>query len=289
MLAAERGASVMTRKAYSSDLASAAAFMAQRGGSLLSAKAKDWQTWQQAQSHLSPRTVARRLSCARAFYRFLVSENDRPDDPTRLLTRPHAGRDLPVVPSEVDMLRLIEVAAQDTSPSHERLLAFLEVTYATGMRISEVLALRADILVKIPAWLHVRGKGGRERRVPLTESAKTALQAYGAARKKSEVAASPWLFPGRGGKALTRQRMFQLLRDLARRAGMDPSGISPHSLRHACATHLLDHGVDLRSVQHLLGHADIATTQIYTHVTTRRLSQALAEHHPLAHKAPKSA
>jgi integrase/recombinase XerD len=183
---------------------------------------------------------------------------------------------------------LLDAARRRDTPDRRRLVALLEVAYATGLRVSELVGLPSSALAHDDRLLLVRGKGGRERLVPLNDAARAALAAYLEVRSRYLVGgrASPWLFPSRAGSGhLTRHRFAQLLKALAVEAGIDPHKVSPHVLRHAFASHLLDHGADLRSLQQMLGHADISTTQIYTHVLSRRLTQLVGSHHPLAQPA----
>ncbi len=288
MLAGERGAARNTLEAYRRDLEDLAGHLRAHGGGLRDADAAALRGYLKAiaDSGLSPRTAARRLSALRQFYRFLFSEGFRADDPTDPLDAPRRGRPLPKILTEPEVDRLLATARQDDSPAGLRLTALLEVLYATGLRVSELVALPLGAAKRDARLLTVRGKGGRERMVPLGEPARAALAAYLAVRK-TFVAANvrqAWLFPSTRSKSghLTRDRVGQLLKQLAMDAGLDPAKVSPHVLRHAFATHLLAHGADLRSVQQMLGHADISTTQIYTHVLDERLKTLVSEHHPLA-------
>jgi integrase/recombinase XerD len=291
MLAAERGAAANTLDAYRRDLDH---FAAQLDGS-----APQQATTEQIRGYLaalaadglSARTTARRLSALRQFFRFLLSEGDRPDDPSAAIDGPRRARPLPKVLSESEVDRLIATARERDGPEGLRLLAMLELLYATGLRVTELVSLPLSAVAGDPAVLLVRGKGERERLVPLGAPARAALDAYKAARAHflpkdkdrgtGKGAAERWLFPSRRGH-LTRHRFAQLLKRLAGDAGIDPDKVSPHVLRHAFASHLLDRGADLRSVQQMLGHADIATTQIYTHVVSGRLARLVQQHHPLA-------
>jgi integrase/recombinase XerD len=296
MLAAERGAARLTVSAYRTDLEEVASVLAARGVALESAGSASLRDYVGAMTtrSLAPRTVARRLSALRQFYRFLISDGSRADDPTSDLDPPRLGRPLPKILSrnEVDML----IAAGSDWPGAEgmRLRVIVELLYATGLRISELVGLPLVAVRRDPRFLVVRGKGGKERIVPLNEPARQALADYleiRAAFVPQTLAGSPkaerWLFPSRGGDGhLTRQRCGQLLKELALKAGIDPARLSPHVLRHAFASHLLDGGADLRSVQQMLGHADIATTQIYTHVQGERLRLLVETAHPLARRSP---
>jgi len=286
MLGGERAAAENTRLAYLHDLGTLAGFVAPRGESLETAGADDlraYLAWLAGQQ-LSPRTVARRLSAFRQFYRFLFSEGARSDDPTEPLDGPRQGRSLPQVLSENEVDALLTAARARQGGAGVRLTAMLELLYATGLRVSELVALPVQAVQRDPRMLIVRGKGGRERMVPLSEPARTAIGDWLPVRagwlgRRPNV----YLFPARQGDAhLTRAAFAQQLKKLADEAQVNPAKVSPHTLRHAFATHLLEHGADLRSVQQMLGHADISTTQIYTHVLDARLKTLVGEHHPLA-------
>ena len=228
---------------------------------------------------LKPRTAARRLSALRQFHRFLLREGLRTDDPTQLLDSPKLPAVLPKYLSEAEVDALL--AAATRVPGRPGVVAHtaLEILYATGMRITELLTLPRTALTGDAALLMIKGKGGKERMVPLSDAAKDAATALAALSDKR----IRWLFPGRDpGAPLTRQAFFLLLKRVALEAGIDPARVSPHVLRHSFASHLLARGADLRSLQMLLGHADIATTQIYTHVLSERLRKLVEEHHPLA-------
>jgi integrase/recombinase XerD len=289
MLAAERGAADNTRQAYQRDLAGLAAFLERRTQSLEAATSEDLRAYLAAlgDTHLAPRTVARRLSALRQFYRFLVIEGLRDDDPAAPLDSPRQGRSLPKVLSEAEVDRLLAAARGRSGAEGARLLALVELLYATGLRISELVRLPLAAVARDREVLIVRGKGGRERLVPLSGPARAAVQAYREVRGRFLAGEenSPWLFASRGrGGHLTRHRVAQLLKELALEADLDPARVSPHVLRHAFASHLLDHGADLRAVQKMLGHADISTTQIYTHVLDERLRRLVQERHPLARR-----
>jgi len=301
MLVAERGAAKNTREAYEHDLADAGQWLKKRGIALEEAGTEDLRGYL---AHLQVgdgmphaaalRTVARRLSALRQFYRFLVSEGRRTDDPAGAIDSPKQGRALPKVLGEEEVRRLIETAQRRGGPDGIRLVALLEILYATGLRVSELVGLPLTAFDRDGRYLVVMGKGGKERMVPLSDPARKALEAYLPHRKAfmvpgREAIQKDFLFPSRISEEghLTRQRFAQLLKELAIHAGIDPHKVSPHVLRHAFATHLLDHGADLRAVQKMLGHADIATTQIYTHVVTDRLRKVVNEHHPLARTPEK--
>jgi integrase/recombinase XerD len=216
-----------------------------------------------------------------------MSDGIRKDDPTASLDGPRQGRRLPKLLSEAEVTALITTAAEDQSPEGLRLSAILELFYASGLRVSELVALPFGAVARGEPFMTVRGKGGKERLVPIGGGARTALDAYLAVRPQFLQPGKParWLFPSRAAEGhLTRNRCGQLLKALALKAGVDPAKLSPHVLRHAFATHLLAHGADLRSVQQMLGHADIATTEIYTHVDVERLTRLVTTAHPLARR-----
>jgi integrase/recombinase XerD len=294
MLAAERGAARLTLTAYRNDLTDLARFLAARGTALEDADAAAVHDYLAAATtrRLAPRTLARHLSAMRQFFRFLVSDGARGDDPTAGLDTPRLGRPLPKILSEAEVERLIEAAAAWPDDEGIRLRCLLELLYATGLRVSELIGLPLAAAQRDPQFFLVRGKGGKERVVPLSAPARQALAAYLECRPRflpqrhqPDARTARWLFPSRGEAGhLTRQRCGQLLKELALAAGLDPQKLSPHVLRHAFASHLLDHGADLRSVQQMLGHADIATTQIYTHVQSARLRRLVETAHPLAQR-----
>jgi integrase/recombinase XerD len=292
MLAAERGAARLTLAAYRADLIALSAFLARRGVSIEQADAAALHDFIAAMTakELAPRTLARRLSATRQFFRFLVSDGARTDDPTVDLDPPRLGRPLPKILAEAEVERLIATAATWPGAEGARLRVLLELLYGAGLRVSELVGLPLAAAQRDPRFLMVRGKGGKERVVPLSPPARRALAAHLECRGEflpegNAARASRWLFPSRGAEGhLTRQRCGQLLKELALAAGLDPGRLSPHVLRHAFASHLLDHGADLRSVQQMLGHADIATTQIYTHVQSERLRRLVETAHPLARR-----
>jgi integrase/recombinase XerD len=283
MLAAERGAAHNTLLAYRADLDDFAAFAAARGQLPAACDATVLQAYMAGlhRAGLAARTASRRLSALRQFHRFLLREGVRSDDPTALLDAPRLPRTLPKYLSEPEVDALLEAAKR--LPGHRSALAraALEILYATGLRVSELLALPRSALAGDATVLLIRGKGGKERIVPLSDAAKDAAAALVAQQDKG----ARHLFPGRDSRrALTRQAFFLLLKEVALVAGLDPARVSPHVLRHSFASHLLAHGADLRSLQLLLGHADIATTQIYTHVLAERLQRLVEAHHPLARR-----
>ncbi|MBA4804702.1 MAG: tyrosine recombinase [Brevundimonas sp.] len=285
MMAVERAASPHTLAAYGRDLADAEAGVA---GGLMAADESVIEAWYAGLGArgLSPATQARRRAAVRQFYRFVLGEGWRSDDPSRRLDAPKQGRSLPKSLSREEIERLLAAAAARDGAAGLRLVALVELAYASGLRVSELLALKVEAVRRDPAYLIVRGKGGKERLAPLNASARAATKAWLAARdaaRRPEAPDSPWLFPSPAGRAhLTPRRFAQLLDQAAIDAGVDPARVSPHVLRHAFATHLLEGGADLRVVQTLLGHADIGTTQIYTHVAVDRLTQTVREKHPLA-------
>jgi integrase/recombinase XerD len=278
MLAAERGAARNTLLAYETDLLAFAAFAKHRGQSATAADADTLRAFL-AGLHAdgqAARTTARKLSALRQFHRFLLREGIRTDDPTSLLDAPKLPATLPKYLSESEVDSLLAAAAIAPEPA----LAALEILYATGMRVSEVLSLPRRALSRDAAMLVIRGKGGKDRLVPLSDAARDAAIAMVGPDRKD---APPFLFPSRDRRsAMTRQGFAIMLKRVALDAGLDPARVSPHVLRHSFATHMLARGADLRSLQMLLGHADIATTQIYTHVLAERLQRLVEQHHPLA-------
>jgi integrase/recombinase XerD len=300
MMSAERGASQNTLAAYRRDIMEFAASSARSRTSLKEATRTHVRSFLEAlaAANLKTSSQARKLSALRRFYGFLYAEGIRRDDPCGAVEAPRLSRPLPKVLSAAEALKLIE-AARGESPDDAdsaRLLCIVEMLYASGLRVSELVTLPLSSLRKNERFVHVRGKGGRERLAPLGAAAHDALQIYLSVRdeflprdiKKLPVAGR-FLFPSRGREGhLTRRRCHQLLKGLAVKAGLDPSRLSPHVLRHAFATHLVEGGADLRSVQTLLGHADIATTQIYTHVAGDRLRRTVESAHPLARTRARS-
>lgn len=284
MMAVERDASPHTLSAYGRDLADAEAHI----GDLMRADEESVERWFSGLSRrgLSAATAARRRASVRQFYRFVLAEGWRADDPSRRLEAPRTGRALPRVLSPQEVERILAAAGRRDPAGGVRLLALIELAYASGLRVSELLSLKADAVRRDPDHLIVRGKGDRERLAPLNASARAAVAAWLRLRdgaRRPEVPDSPWLFPSHGASGrLTPRRFAQLLDEAAGEAGVDPARVSPHVLRHAFATHLLEGGADLRVVQTLLGHADIGSTQIYTHVAGTRLAEVVRTHHPLA-------
>jgi integrase/recombinase XerD len=284
MLAAERGAAQNTLDAYKRDLDDAEKFLS---APLAGATADDLRRYfaRLARAGRAPSTAARRRSALRQFFRFLYAEGLRGDDPTAGIDAPRRARRLPKLVAEDEMGRLLAAARDVPGVDGLRLTAMLELLYGGGLRISELVTLPFPPTADRQDFLLVRGKGGKERLVPLSPPAVAALGAWVVVRPKG----SRFLFPSRGKEGhLTRRRVGQQLKELAVRAGVDPKRLSPHVLRHAFATHLLAHGADLRAVQRMLGHADIATTQIYTHVLDERLTALVRDKHPLARRRPRT-
>lgn len=292
MLAAERAAARNTLEAYRRDIADFAVFLAGRGRAVDAASTEDVRAYldRLAGQRLSTATAARRLSALRQFHRFLYSDGFRADDPCLPIEGPRRDRPLPKILSEEEVGRLLEAARAEQTPDGLRRACLMEVLYASGLRVSELVGLPLAAARGDPRLLLVRGKGNRERIVPLSEPARAALTAYLEVRPAflRKGADSPFLFPSRSSEGhLTRHRFAQILQELAARVGIAPHRLSPHTLRHAFATHLVAHGADLRSVQQMLGHADISTTQIYTHVLEERLKRIVSDHHPLARRGPR--
>ncbi|MEE8658714.1 Tyrosine recombinase XerC [Acetobacteraceae bacterium EV16G] len=288
MLAAERNAALQTRAAYETDLRHFTSFMASQGlnaeDAVMQAESGLVEAYMQSlgKDGLSARTAARRLACLRQFFQFCVRESWRKDDPTAKIESPSLGLVLPKFLTEAEIERLLEAGTRGHEDPRRNLVsrAALELLYSAGLRISELLNLPARIALSESTMIPIRGKGGRERLIPISEKARDsilALQAHDAALR------SKWLFPGRDPQRhLTRQGFDKILHQCALHAGIDPARLSPHVLRHSFATHLLERGADLRALQTLLGHADIATTQLYTHVLQARLQALVETHHPLA-------
>jgi integrase/recombinase XerD len=276
MMAAEAGASKHTLAAYRNDLERGAEAL----GSLDAASSVDVARLGEKWAELAPSTVARRSAALRRFYGFLVDEGLRRDDPSSALPQPRFERPLPRILDEEEVRRMFE-AAEDRAASGEaaavRNLALLELLYGSGLRASELVSLPRGAVRPGQPFLMVRGKGSKERLVPISTRAQGAVQHW----LEHVASSAPWLFPS-GKSHLSRVRLFQIVRTMAADAGIAPDRVSPHVLRHAFATHLLSGGADLRVLQSLLGHADIATTQIYTHVDSARLVELVNARHPLA-------
>jgi len=297
MLAAERGAAANTLEAYRRDLEDFSGDLREQGGAIAAAGSDDVRGYLGRLSGrgFSAASVARRLSAIRQLYRFLYAEGNRKDDPAAAIEGPKRGRPLPKVLSIGHVDQLLACAREGLKAERPisgrlralRLACLLEVLYATGLRVSELVALPASAARRDERMLIVRGKGNKERLVPLNESAKQAMRDYLALREQAGAkgnakTGSKWLFPSFGESGhLTRQHFARDLKELAAAAGLKSAQVSPHVLRHAFASHLLQNGADLRSVQTLLGHADISTTQIYTHVLEERLKSLVRDLHPL--------
>ncbi|MGF1445441.1 MAG: tyrosine recombinase [Pikeienuella sp.] len=290
-LAAERGARPNTLSAYARDLADFAAFLAARGTDLAGADRAAIESYLaalEAQGR-APSTRARRLSAIRQLYRFAWSEGWRTDDPAARIASPAPRRAAPEVLSEDEVERLLASARaglEQRKPAGRalRLTAIVELLYATGLRVGEAVALPRAAVAGDARLLLIRGKGGRDRLVPLGEPARAAIATWLEHLLTQPPRPGPWLFPGgrEGSGHLSRVAVWQQLKSLAAAAGISPARVTPHGLRHAFATHLLQRGADLRTIQELLGHADLSTTEIYTHVLDARLAALVAEHHPMA-------
>lgn len=297
MMSAERGAAKNTLISYEKDLEELRSFLTGRGVSMTSAASADLQAFlgHMAKEGYKASSQARRLSAIRQFYKFLYAENIRGDDPSGILDAPKKGRALPKTLSEEETDRLLARAAEEAGTEGDdrlvrlRMLALIELCYATGMRVSEVVSLPATVLGEEGRFLVIRGKGAKERLVPLTKAAIAAVAAYGRELQASHGDKQfRHLFPADSATGyLPRQVFARDLKSLGARAGLRADKLSPHVIRHAFASHLLANGADLRVVQELLGHSDIATTQIYTHVLDAKLRQLVETHHPLA-KAAKN-
>lgn len=297
MIAAERGAAANTLEAYRRDLEDFSSFLASRNTTIVEARSNDVSAYLRAlaEQGMAASSRARRLSALRQLYRFLLAEGRIAEDPVHGIQGPKIGQPLPKTLSVAEVDKLIATARDRIAGTTGReryaalrLYCLIEMLYATGMRVSELVSLPRSVLQGDPRVLTIKGKGGRERLVPLNAAARAALDRYLEVGRHDEDGLAPmlktrWLFPSRSAEGhLTRQRLAQELKELALEAGLDPRRVSPHVLRHAFASHLLDRGADLRAVQLLLGHADISTTQIYTHVLEERLRRLVLEHHPLA-------
>lgn len=290
-MTAERGAAVNTIAAYERDLLAYGEFLRARGCAAERATSDDIRRYLASFDAVAASTAARRLSSIRQFHRFLHIDGIRPDDPTAVIDSPRQRRPLPKILGEDDVVALLNAARGQKGPDGLRLTAMLELLYATGLRVSELVGLPLSACARDREFLIVQGKGNKERMVPLNDAACDAVDAYRRVRKRHLAGGreSRWLFPSRGALGhITRQRLGQMLKALALAANLDPGRVSPHVLRHAFASHLLANGVDLRGVQKLLGHADISTTQIYTHVVDARLRALVDRAHPLAMAARRA-
>lgn len=300
-LATERNAAQNTIFAYQRDLADITKYLEAQNTTIDKARTDDLRQYLSNLSKLpnkglrgsnvAVRTIARRLSAMRQYYQYLIGENLRKDDPTSTIDSPKQVRTLPKILTEDQVNHLIQTAAKKKGHDGKRLIALLEVLYATGLRVSELVGLPVSAISTDRRSIIIKGKGGKERAMPLSEPARRALNSYLDVHQTfilpaREAVQKKWLFPSRTSEKghLTRQRFAQILKDLGDDAGMEVGMVSPHILRHAFATHMLTRGADLRSVQKMLGHADIATTQIYTHLLSDKLKDMVKEHHPLAKK-----
>ncbi|MEQ9109653.1 MAG: site-specific tyrosine recombinase XerD [Rhodospirillaceae bacterium] len=285
MMSAERGASPNTLDAYARDLENLAEDLGADVSQASSEQLRVFLSRLMSQG-LKPSTAARKLSCLRQFYQFLFAEGVRPDDPTSILDSPKQGARLPKYLGEEEVDVLLQACREKSTPRALRLTAVLELLYATGLRITELVSLPLAAVARDRPVLIVRGKGNKERMVPIGSPARAAVSAYLEVRESFmpvSQKSSPWLFPAQTNRGhMNRGAVSKALKDLAVVAGISPSRVSPHVLRHSFASHLLAHGADLRSLQQMLGHADISTTQIYTHVLDERLRKLVQTSHPLS-------
>jgi integrase/recombinase XerD len=293
MMATERGASAHTLDAYKRDLADYLEFLNNKSLGADAAGTEHIRTYLAAlaKRQLAATSVARKLSSVRQFHRFLYAEGLRRDDPAAVLEGPRRGRPLPKILTVDEVSKLLDTAHASAARKEisdaeklraSRLVCLLEVLYATGLRVSELVTLPASAANAEGGAITVRGKGAKERLVPLGQAARKAMQNYRKLREEAGTGASRWLFPSFGGSGhLTRQHAARELKELAEATGIEPRKMSPHVLRHAFASHLLANGADLRIVQALLGHADVSTTQVYTHVLDERLKSLVRDLHPL--------
>jgi integrase/recombinase XerD len=294
MIATERGASRNTIEAYSRDLDDYAAFLAAKGSGIAGAVTDEVRAYLAAllKRGMAANSSARKLSAIRQLHRFLYAEGKRKDDPAAVLEGPRRGRALPKVLSVAEVTRLFEAGREAADKARARpaeyvralrLICLLEALYATGLRVSELIALPAAAARAEGGTITVRGKGGKERLVPLGQAAQKAMRDYRKLLVDAKIGETRWLFPSFGDSGhITRQHVARELKELASAAGIEPRKMSPHVLRHAFASHLLANGADLRVVQALLGHADVSTTQIYTHLLDERLKSLVRDLHPLA-------
>ncbi len=299
MLISSRGASMATVESYRSDLGDFFAFTIRKKWAMESLTHNDVSDYlaDLTARSMASSTLARRRSALTQWFKFLVSDHIRSDNPVLMTAAPRAERRLPKVFSKDEVSRLVNAAAEDASPDGIRMRALMELIYASGLRVSELVSLKLSHIERDPKtraitpYFTVRGKGGKDRLVPLHKTALETLEHYLTLRMEHFAPShkdNDWLFPSSGKQGfLTRQRFGQLLKCLCAKAGIDHKRCSPHVLRHSFATHMLEGGADLRVIQELLGHADIGTTQIYTHVADGRLAKTVAKHHPLAKKKNK--
>jgi len=291
-LAAEKDAAANTMEAYARDLNDYAGFVGNKFETVKRAQIEEYLQSLEAEGR-SASTRNRRLSAMKQFHSFLYSEGLAKTNPTIGIKGAKMAKRLPQTMSIADVDTLIRTARESKNKNAPRLWCFAELLYATGMRVTEMVSLPVSAVRGDPRMLLIKGKGGRERMVPLSDPARRALQGYLAHRDKKQALAvakgkpeSPYLFPSHSKEGhLSRVRFFQQIKELAKEAGLDPEKISPHTMRHAFATHLLENGADLRSIQTLLGHSDIATTEVYTHVLEDRLKDVVQNLHPLAEDA----
>jgi len=286
MLLAERGAAKNTIEAYRRDLVAVTEYLRPQALDTITSVGLTDYLSSIAEGGMSPRTSSRRLSALRQYFGFLVQEGIRTDNPTIKIDRPKLGRPLPKYLTEFEVDALLTAARSQRGRHGRRLTVIVELLYATGLRISELVTLPASA-AKAQDALIIYGKGGKERLVPLGRRAISAMQSYEKDRNSFSVGRgdSPWLFPSRGnGGHISRRRVGQMLDELAVEAGIEVQKVSPHVLRHAFATHLLHNGADLRTVQELLGHEDLSTTEIYTHILDERMKSLVLQKHPLAAK-----
>jgi integrase/recombinase XerD len=305
MMVSEKGAAQNTIAAYDRDLIDIDLYLQSRGTNLDKAKSADFKAYidelssktqvkGDRQNKTTPRTVSRRISAARQFYKFLISEGAREDDPTSTVEAPKQKRTLPKILTEQEINHAITVAGQKGNAASKRLVTLLEMIYSTGLRVSELVGLPLSTYQEDSQFMIVEGKGGRERMVPLTPSAQKSLKEYVAVRERfigegDDGTQAQWLFPSKTSIKghLTRQRFAQMLKDLSKSADFPMGKLSPHAIRHSFATHLLQNGADLRAVQKMLGHADIATTQIYTQMLDEDVNNKVQENHPMAKTGTK--
>lgn len=288
MMSAERGASKNTIISYKRDLVDFGSYLKKHEVSIGDASPEIIREYLSKLSGkgISASTNARRLSSLRQFYQFLYSENIRNDNPTVSLETPKLGKKLPKSLSKEEVEKILELVHSKNTFENLRLAALLEILYASGLRASELVSLKISniqfdpITKAIKPYLLIKGKGNKERIVPLNKSAIAAIEKHLAEKKNED---SEWLFPSQGKSGhITRQRFGQMLKDIARKCNINDEKLSPHILRHSFATHLLENGADLRTIQEILGHSDISTTQIYTHIAKERLKSVVKEHHPLS-------
>lgn len=286
VMQAERGISLRTEEAYRRDLTNFTAWLARYHVAPEKAEQADLEAYlrEVAKAGFSPKTQARRTSAIREFYRFLYSEGIMPQNPADYVLSPKLGKSLPKYLSETEITALIEAAEK----VNFRLYTLLEVAYAAGLRVSELVGLPVQAVPEEGRQLFILGKGGKERIVPINQKALKALNKWLILREMKQKRPSKWLFPSSGRTGhLTRDAFYKELKELALRVGIDPARVSPHVLRHSFASHLVAHEADLRSVQKMLGHADIATTEIYTHIMSDRLKKVVEKSHPLAYTEAK--